>query len=117
MKPLRVMPSSSEQLMAGQTVYIRLVSDQDEIRKAHKGKDRTAAYQALRATEAAWEAYNTEPTVDHWNNLQIIGSNLDAALRKLRGERTGTPGTLPPCRTGQESWCKQPHALSSASAR
>jgi hypothetical protein len=106
MKPVTVAHPSWDGLMAGQIVYNRLVHDQAEIRKAHKGKDRAAAYEALKATEQAWESYSSEPTVDHWNNLQTVGSNLDTALRKLRGQQVGPPGQMPPCVTGKESWCK-----------
>ena len=95
-------------VMAGTTVYSRLVHDQDAIRNAPKSEDRKQAYQALKETEAAWEVYNNEPTPEHWEKLQAIGSNLDSALRKMRGEKTGNPGTLPPCITMRESWCRQP---------
>jgi len=107
-KPITIARPSWDGLMAGQTVYNRLVSDQKEILKAEKSKERTLAYEALKATELAWETYSSQPTVDHWNNLQTVGSNLDSALRKLRGQQIGLPGQMPPCVTMKESWCKQP---------
>jgi hypothetical protein len=73
--------------MAGQIVHDRLVHDQEEIRKAPRGKDRTAAYGALKNTETAWEMYDVRPTAENWNNLQTVGSTLDVALRKLRDEQ------------------------------
>lgn len=94
-------------LMAGQTVYSRLVSDQQEISEAHPGKNKVVASRAFDATELAWEAYNHNPTTDRWNSLQTIGSQLDEALRNLRGEHTGNPGVSPPCVTGEESWCRR----------
>lgn len=112
MKPVTVARPSWDGLMAGQTVYVRLVSDQAAIRNAHRGKNRTAAYRSLKATESAWELYSSQPTVEHWNNLQTVGSNLDTALRKLRGEQVGAPGQMPPCVTMRESWCKQPRVQS-----
>jgi hypothetical protein len=108
MKPIAVTPPSWDGLMAGQTVYARLQHDQAEIRAAHKSRNRAVAYQALKATESAWESYSSQPTVDHWNNLQTVGSNLDAALRKMRGQQVGAPGQMPPCVTMKESWCRQP---------
>lgn len=108
MRPITVAPPSSPTLMAGQTIHNRLVAAQSEIRAAHDKKLKKNAQVALVATEAVWETYNANPTVDNWNQVQTIGSTLDAALRKLRGEQIGAPGTMPLCVTMKESWCRQP---------
>ena len=97
-------------LMAGQTIYKRLVSAQQEIGKAHWGAKKRAAQRDYVETEKAWEAYKQHPSTDTWNQVQSVGSRLDVSLRDLRGERIGNPGNLPPCVTMKESWCKQPHA-------
>jgi hypothetical protein len=111
MKTVTVARPSWDGLMAGHTIYNRLVSAQAEIRKAPNGSDKKAAQRAFVLTEAVWEAYSTNPTVENWNEVQTVGSNLDTALRKLRGEQVGAPGKMPPCVTMKESWCRKPHLM------
>lgn len=96
--------------MAGNTVFARLTAAQSEINKASfRNKKRATARNAFEATVKAWQDYSLNPSTDTWNRLQTVGSTLDVALRDMRGEHVGAPGTFPPCVTGRESWCKKPN--------
>lgn len=95
-------------LMAGQTIYMRLVDAQQEIQKGSWGNNKRAAQIAFDATNKAWEEYNQNPSIDTWNQVQAVGTKLDVTLRSLRGVSIGNPGSMPPCVTMKESWCKQP---------